>query len=1044
MADNVTPLPDVPAAPVTEPVAPVAETAFTGPVERIVIEVTPRGTPDTPLAGPTPVDPGALRFETTLSNLAERVDSERQIFTLEPSQLLPLKDVPEPTDAARALPGSLTTEGTRTGLRAEAPAVPPSPAEQFAKDAPVQAVAGGLDAVRSTLGGVEDLTETFLGSPLFEMSQYVPMLPKSQSAGANLVRGLSQFATAFVPLTAAAKVLGATGTVANLTTGALADFFAQDPSDQRLTDLVVGAAPGLVDTPVIGAVLSYLRSDEGDTRAESRLKNVVEGALLGVGVGAVFNPKATADQVVEVAKQIKTVRAAGLLNNQRGAIGGGGGKFGKGGGTPKKPADPAKASQMSIDKGRADFLRYKPTSLKETADAFENNVAHQRRVGLTEGVRPDEQLLAEANIAGKLTPEQVRAIVPGTNLDDTTSLRLGFALEQQMRDAKVLAEQVIAKHGDHDAADALAEQIRTMAVTLTAAKGVAAEAGRSERVFGFAEMSALMAQTEGIVKNAKADSVGMFALANHIRNLKDPAEIAKALDVAGKQYGAGRKILNMVVEMMVSNALTAPSSMIVNATGNSAMLAAQIPIRMAAAIIDRGKHIPPSEAGSLAYGMLEAVGSSWKQFAKGFRNLRAGVDDLGNATEFGNAAGAFTQEATGLNGVFGYITELFGSAITAGHVGGRVLNGSDLAARAIARSGQRRALANRLAYEEAIASGATGASFRQYHKTRFQQLLTDLPESAAQEAELFAKYIALQDDITNKHLKGYAQLLNQNPSLRFVNLFFRTPTNSVHRIFEFTPGLNHLSTRVQTELAAGGARASIQKAKTALGAASIATLMGAYGAGKLTGAKPRDEQLIEAYNSSGRQENSVVLSEYEDGSPAIQVSYKRLGEPFSTFIELVTETTQIMGLAIQVAQDGDTEMLPLLGEVSRSLAEMVGEVLINNSFIGDWAEFLSFVAHPARHGTGTAKEIGALLVPFSAARNDLRKQFDPTLKEAKTVLDYLKSRDPWYSKDVKSQRNLFGEKVLIPEGLGDVFAPEWAIGNFVVTVSQYSLPGATR
>lgn len=105
------------------------------------------------------------------------------------------------------------------------------------------------------------------------------------SVTGNVVRSVSQFAAAMGVAGKALKGWQTASTVGRfskaIVTGAIADFAAFDEADKRLSDLIE-TVPELSNP-----VTEWLASDEDDTALESRLKNVVEGGLLGVGMEAV-------------------------------------------------------------------------------------------------------------------------------------------------------------------------------------------------------------------------------------------------------------------------------------------------------------------------------------------------------------------------------------------------------------------------------------------------------------------------------------------------------------------------------------------------------------------------------------------------------------------------------------------------------------------------------------------------------------------------------------------------------------------------------------
>lgn len=107
--------------------------------------------------------------------------------------------------------------------------------------------------------------------------------PTSVTGG--VVRALSQFGASMGVAGRALRNWKTASTVGKfskaMVAGAIADFAAFDESDKRLSDLIE-TVPELSNP-----VTEWLASDEDDTALESRLKNVVEGGLIGVGLEAI-------------------------------------------------------------------------------------------------------------------------------------------------------------------------------------------------------------------------------------------------------------------------------------------------------------------------------------------------------------------------------------------------------------------------------------------------------------------------------------------------------------------------------------------------------------------------------------------------------------------------------------------------------------------------------------------------------------------------------------------------------------------------------------
>ena len=145
-------------------------------------------------------------------------------------------------------------------------------------------------------------------------------LGTSKSTVGGFVEGVAQIAAGFgaggLALKAATKIPGAVGAASawlsgagggaagvvrgGLTKGAIADFISFEGNAGRLSDLLVET-----DNPALNnAVTQYLATDMEDGELEGRLKNALEGAVLGVALeGVIAGIKGSA-------KAVKTYRAA--------------------------------------------------------------------------------------------------------------------------------------------------------------------------------------------------------------------------------------------------------------------------------------------------------------------------------------------------------------------------------------------------------------------------------------------------------------------------------------------------------------------------------------------------------------------------------------------------------------------------------------------------------------------------------------------------------------------------------------------------------------
>lgn len=152
----------------------------------------------------------------------------------------------------------------------------------------------------ATLRAREALGGSVEGSSPFRVPQtgfdlITDLLPKPERFSGEFVEVGGKFIAGFLPANRAVQALKfVTGggklvkTGAAIVAGGAADFAAFDGHEARLSDMIQASAEegGMPD--LSNAITAYLASDPNDTELEGRLKNVIEGGVLGAFGDAVF------------------------------------------------------------------------------------------------------------------------------------------------------------------------------------------------------------------------------------------------------------------------------------------------------------------------------------------------------------------------------------------------------------------------------------------------------------------------------------------------------------------------------------------------------------------------------------------------------------------------------------------------------------------------------------------------------------------------------------------------------------------------------------
>ncbi|MGH0000110.1 hypothetical protein ACQU0X_08520 [Pseudovibrio ascidiaceicola] len=259
----------------------------------------------------------------------------------------------------------------------------------------------------------------------------------------------------------------------------------------------------------------------------------------------------------------------------------------------------------------------------------------------------------------------------------------------------------------------------------------------------------------------------------------------------------------------------------------------------------------------------------------------------------------------------------------------------------------------------------------------------------------------------------FQKFTNRHPLTKFIVPFIRTPTNVMRHALHRTPLLNSLSKTFKAELRSGDPRrVAMARGKMATGALFWGTAITAAYEGKITGSGPADPTLKARMMETGWRPYSVVTDDGNGGKKYVE--YKRM-EPFATFF----------GIAADVADIG--------GSVGESEAEEIGTAAIvafvNNvgskTFLQGITDFAEAVGDPDRHLGTYLRRQASNMVPYTALQREVRKGIDPSMREARTLVDTVKNNIPSYSSTLPPRRSwITGDPLVYPKGWGaDMVSP---------------------
>ena len=483
-----------------------------------------------------------------------------------------------------------------------------------------------------------------------------------------------------------------------------------------------------------------------------------------------------------------------------------------------------------------------------------------------------------------------------------------------------------------------------------------------------------------------------------------------AITRAGSKF---KKFTDAFYEAWINILLSNPITHIKNNVGNILIMGAHVAETGMAATVGTARRAMGGEGGvyfgevqAQLFGAMMAMQDAWSASGKAFKTGEAPI--LGSKIDGQRGkrpVRAFSAEGFEAQGPLGVTADYLGSAFTLGRAPTKMLEFEDTFFKVVA---QRMSLYQQ-AYRTAKGEGLTGDAL----SSRIAEFVYDPPASALKEADAHAKYVTLQTDLdaAGKALNGVRKI----PMVRYFLPFFKTPYNAAkYAMVERSPigFLYGESARAIKRGKAPGAspadKAAADMARTRIyvGSMTMMTVGMMAANGQITGAGPADPELKAALRRTGWQPYSIRVGDQ-------YVSYAG-AEPFSTVLGLAADTAE---LGMSASLDGaswERALMAAGGAISYNMT--------NKTFLQGFSNLVSTVNDPGRYANGTVDSFVRSLVPRLVAQTE--KMQDPLVREARSVIDHLKSQVPWLSNTLPAKRNFWGQKVMLSPAVGpDMLSP---------------------
>lgn len=819
--------------------------------------------------------------------------------------------------------------------------------------------------------------------------------------------------------------------------GAMVDFAAFDPEEARLSDLIE-KNPHLSNWAT-----TLLASNPKDTRLEGRMKNAVEGILLGmVTEGAIEGIPKVAELLTDT---VKTYRARRVVENVKIDAENAVKEMEKRGIPVPEGEEIGEEVVKQIDEVKAEVKSKRPTQqpLEEQMafDFKETKVeVDGKSMNATDAVDPKEMLFYAKGKLDNFDDLVFKAKRGVLSVDDTKALAESIGENPEKFTERMLgdvanAEQMLAGattlRGRYDELHKLA--LLDEAGKLTDLQKVQymnlMDETRVMKV-GWSATGSEVARSLAILRQANSE-LGTAAMRRKMDDVLKRGgsmkQMSKGIISAYKQGGTagvskalkrswGRKFKDAFMESYVNGLLSGSKTHVMNMASNGLTAVAGI---AESAIAEGSSRIANAyEKGSLsglsqgsidsvaagetiarANGMINSIGDAFRMakdnFKSGesfFKNSKAYTRDFENAIsakgfdlDEGSVAGKFMD---GLGKFLGLPT--------------KALEASDEFFKAVNYRAEVYAQAHRKANMKKVAEGLSDSDAEKL----FKELIENPDESIKIEALGAAQEKTFTKPLENVELRGFGaeqldDLIKSSPMLKVVTPFTKTSLNLVEYALNRTPFAKGLL----GDLKAGGVRRDTALARVTFGMGTMTFTMSQAFQGNVTGRGPTDQKARKLLEQSGWKPYSIkVGDEY--------YQYNKL-EPWGALMSSAADMAEIFSSLSSEREIEAQELLIQSGAVMANLftPEFVSRNM--NDFIdalnGDKRKAENFIGGFAR---------GA--VPYSSALREARKQIDPVQRERmadknnewavfERALNEIKDTIPGLSSTLPPKRDMFGD-----------------------------------
>ncbi|MCK4415491.1 MAG: hypothetical protein KAY32_18290, partial [Candidatus Eisenbacteria sp.] len=335
----------------------------------------------------------------------------------------------------------------------------------------------------------------------------------------------------------------------------------------------------------------------------------------------------------------------------------------------------------------------------------------------------------------------------------------------------------------------------------------------------------------------------------------------------------------------------------------------------------------------------------------------------------------------GVKGAAGTIVDGIGHVIRAPTE--RLMGGVDGFMKTIAERQSLAATAYRIANAESLANDWT----QEQTLKRLDELVQNPTPEMLQEANENALHVTFQTPLGDWG-KTVQKAAGANPFTQFFMPFVKTPANLMKQGFlERTP-LALITDKYRNDIAAGGARAQMAKARMYIGTSFVMAAGTLAATGQITGGGSNNWSVKKAQLDSGWRPYSFVTT--DDKGKKTYISYQRT-EPLSYIFSTIADFHDTMKLQHGTGVSDEKQAEVLTG----ALITAVSHATLDRSFMTGLESAMDVMSNPnATKVNSFIKRLVNAQVPFSGTRRDMTRLFDDSKKMTDSIFTEIQANIP--------------------------------------------------